>query len=776
MSLVYKLFLCFFLVMLMTVALGGYALYSVTGMGNLAMEMYNKPLMAINFARAAATDFAMIDATVARLQQSRSSPAPLPQTQPEPTPQAVPVVETGPVPQLIELSERQRLVFRAAGIDANTLQRLVLAPANLSERQRLVQNAAMAVNAEAGEDTPAGQSESVEAEAAGTEDAATDVSAGEETAEPDEKVELIAEHFENFLDNVEVAAERALSDETRQLAERVFELGEVWQEENAAFLEGESADFIQDPELAAEIQTGLSDLVEATAAEGFEFQITAEETVDQAQVITLASLAVALLLVLAIIFGLYQTIVRPLRRTVKVLGALTAGDTSATISVKSKDEIGAIAKAIEVFREKLIAVKRMETEQAEIKVRAELEKKDAINRLLADFEQRVTRVVENVSDSAGELQCTAQTMSDNATLAGNRSDSVVKASESMTSGVQSVATATEELSGSVDEIDRQVVQSSEISGRAVKQIELTNATVQGLDEAAQKIGAVVSMISDITEQTNLLALNATIEAARAGEAGKGFAVVASEVKSLAGQTANATQEISDQINQIQGVTDEAVSAIRGIGEIVGQMDEIVSVISGTVQQQGAATREIASNVAATAQGTQSVSTSIVEVQGVVRETGSSAELVLQRAQGLMESSSVLRSEITSFVEEVRDGAGREEEAGEVIKNFRESSEGDRRQHARREGDWQVSLECDGAKHEGKIHDLSIGSARIAVEGSFSADDALALTIEGVPETVNAKVVAVSAQGLHVAFEIEDKIRDLIAAVLSETETAPSQAA
>ncbi|WP_282608759.1 methyl-accepting chemotaxis protein [Pelagibius sp. Alg239-R121] len=805
MSLVYKLFLCFFLVMLMTAALGGYALYSVTGMGNLAMEMYNKPLMAINFARAAATDFAMIDATVARLPKAESQAQEQTLLEPQPQEPSQSKTQVEPQPQLQpqskNLSERQRLVLSAAGIDAAIIRLLQLDPNSLSERQRLLLDAegidASTLGSQpqglserqrlvraAAEATPAqietGQAEAPELEAVDAD--AAETAGSEETAGSDSETdvstqaELIAEYFENFVDNIEVASERALSDETHDQAERVTTLVAKWQEENQEFLDGEAVSFIQDPELVAEIQTALSDLVEATAGEGFEFQITAEEKVGQAQVITLVSLGVALLLVFAIVFVLNLTVVRPLRKTVKVLDALTAGDTSADLQVKSNDEIGAIAKAVQVFRAKLIEVKRMESEQAEIKARAEIEKREAINRLLANFEERVSSVVENVSAAACELQSTAQTMTDNAALAGDRSDSVVNASETMSNGVQTVAAATEELSSSVDEIDRQVVQSSEISTRAVKQIEVTNATVQGLDEAAKKIGAVVKMISDITEQTNLLALNATIEAARAGEAGKGFAVVANEVKSLAGQTANATQEISDQISEIQGVTGEAVTAIRGIGEIVDQMDETVSTISGTVQQQGAATREIASSVASTAQGTESVSSSIVEVRGVVRETGSSAHHVLERAQELMKSSSSLRSEVAAFIEEVRAGSNQGEPAGEALKEFRESGDGNRRQHIRHSGNWAVKIDRDGVATSGRISDLSLGGALIKAEGEFSTADHLLLEIADLPEVIKASVVGISGKGLHIGFDICEETRGLIAGLLEQTESDSSQAA
>ena len=265
---------------------------------------------------------------------------------------------------------------------------------------------------------------------------------------------------------------------------------------------------------------------------------------------------------------------------------------------------------------------------------------------------RVSEVVEAVASSATEMNATAESMSFTAEEANTRATAVAVASERATSNVQTVASAAEELSASISEIGEQVTKSTAIAQQAVDETRKTNVTVKGLSEAAQKIGAVVDLINDIASQTNLLALNATIEAARAGDAGKGFAVVASEVKGLASQTAQATEEIAAQINAMQSVTDEAVSAIGGITSTIEQINEIASAIAAAVEEQGAATQEIARNTQEASKGTQDVSANIADVTTAAQETGKASKDILNASSELARQGNELKDELGAFMEKI----------------------------------------------------------------------------------------------------------------------------
>ncbi len=263
--------------------------------------------------------------------------------------------------------------------------------------------------------------------------------------------------------------------------------------------------------------------------------------------------------------------------------------------------------------------------------------------------ERVGEVVDIVSSSSQELQTTAESMAATAEETSRQSEAVAAAAEQATTNVQTVAAAAEQMAKSIEEIGRQVAQSSTIAGRAVEEADRTNTTVESLAEAAQKIGKVVALISDIASQTNLLALNATIEAARAGDAGKGFAVVASEVKSLANQTAKATEDIAAQISGMQEATGGTVDSIKGISSTIGEISEIANAIAAAVEEQGAATQEISRNVQEAAAGTQDVSSNITSVNEAAVETGKSAGGVLEAAQELSTQGEKLRAEIEKFI-------------------------------------------------------------------------------------------------------------------------------
>jgi methyl-accepting chemotaxis protein len=348
-----------------------------------------------------------------------------------------------------------------------------------------------------------------------------------------------------------------------------------------------------------------------------------------------------------------RSIVPPLQSMTNVMGKLAGGELTIDIpATQRRDEVGHIAKAVLVFKENMIkardAAKREAEEQKAREVRAQ-----KIDGLTRDFDSDVSLVVKTVASATTEMQATASSMTATAEETSRQATAVAAAAEQASTNVQTVASASEELSSSITEISRQVSESARIAAQAVQEADHTNTTVQGLADAAQKIGDVVKLINDIAGQTNLLALNATIEAARAGDAGKGFAVVASEVKSLANQTAKATEDIATQINAIQSATQNAVGAIQGIGKTIGAISQIATTIASAVEEQGAATQEIARNVQQAASGTTEVTSNISGVNQAAAETGTAATQVLASASELSQQSETLRGQVEKFLAAVK---------------------------------------------------------------------------------------------------------------------------
>ncbi len=369
-----------------------------------------------------------------------------------------------------------------------------------------------------------------------------------------------------------------------------------------------------------------------------------------------AGILIAVLVLSSIVIAwlVARSVVKPLSRLKLRMDGLSKGELNLPVAdIERSDEIGEMARTVEVFKEAMVETNRLRAEQAETEQRQMERRKADMHRMADSFEGAVGQIIGAVSSASAELEKSAGVLTSTATRSETLATKVAGASEEASSNVQSVASATEELSSSVHEISRQVQESARMANAAVEQARQTNGRVSELSKAASRIGDVVELINTIAGQTNLLALNATIEAARAGEAGRGFAVVASEVKALAEQTAKATGEIGQQINGIQTATQESVGAIREISGTIEKLSEIASAIAAAVEEQGAATQEISRNVQRAAEGTMEVSSNIADVQRGASETGSASSQVLSAAKSLSGDSTRLKLEVGKFLNSVR---------------------------------------------------------------------------------------------------------------------------
>ncbi|WP_247883240.1 methyl-accepting chemotaxis protein [Azospirillum brasilense] len=474
-------------------------------------------------------------------------------------------------------------------------------------------------------------------------------------------VEDEAKALTEHLSKLKVQADKmkgqsAATEEEGQILQRFGSDTAAYQAKVTSFLDllkmgVDPLDFLQEVQAAYGRLNGTSrDYLTYQRQQSADAYANVNASVDATTQAFIASAIVALLITVGVALFIGFNIARPVVRLTTVMERLAQGRLEDEVPAAERgDEIGQMARTVRVFKENALRVQEMAREQEAMRTRAAEEQRRAMNSLAADLEASVKAMMGEVVRSANSMRGEANVMLENARQTSHHSDSVAHAVQEATSEVESVAAGAEQLRASIDEITRSITQSTQLARGAVDEAGRTDSIVQGLSEASRKIEEVVGLINNIAGQTNLLALNATIEAARAGEAGKGFAVVAQEVKSLANQTAKATDEIGAEIAAVQAATTAAVNAIRAIVSTIRQVDESLSTVAAAVEEQDAATRDISERSQRAATDTVAVLQEMRLVQQAAETTGHSAGAVQTTTEELSRSFNRLDNEIEAFI-------------------------------------------------------------------------------------------------------------------------------
>jgi methyl-accepting chemotaxis protein len=460
--------------------------------------------------------------------------------------------------------------------------------------------------------------------------------------------------------------------------------------------------------------------------------------------------AVSLITLTAVLLSL-RLLMRPLGQLTAAMQRLATGDTSVTVTATERqDEIGAMARAVDVFKTNKINADHLEAEQAAARD-ARSRRQDSMERDTAEFGTSVSRVMTKLASASEEMRQAAAAMTEAAATVHHAATSTSDGAGKSAGDLASTATSVQDLTASFADIARQVATAAEVSRKAVQQAEANEVNIRGLADSTARIGDVVKLIDQIAAQTNLLALNATIEAARAGDAGKGFAVVASEVKVLASQTARATAEIASQIDSVRGVTEATVAAMREIGGMIGQMDEVASTIAASVERQSETTQAIAARVHAVSEATAQSARSMGEVVEVAGEAGLASRKVLDGAAGIGEEATLLRGEVERFLVIVKT------DAGERRRFERFGVNGAK---ARLNLPGKVTIDV-------AVTDLSEGGAALRCNQAVAQGTEVSLEMASGGGALPAKVVRIDSQGIAVAFPDDVATRARIRLVLGE---------